>query len=47
MTTPLDAASLVLEVLLWIGLGLGVPLLVAGYRDDCRDRLGQARSGCA
>jgi hypothetical protein len=31
MTTPLDAASLVLEVLMWIGLGLGVPLLVAGY----------------
>ncbi|SMG40085.1 DUF3592 domain-containing protein [Agreia pratensis] len=31
MTTPLDAASLVLELLSWIGLGLGVPLLIAGY----------------
>ena len=31
MTTPLDAASLVLELLSWIGLCLGVPLLLAGY----------------
>jgi hypothetical protein len=31
MTTPLDAASLVLELLSWIGLCLGVPLLLAGH----------------
>jgi hypothetical protein len=31
MTTPLDAASLVLELLSWIGLIIGVPLLIAGY----------------
>jgi hypothetical protein len=31
MTTPLDAASLVLELLSWIGLIIGIPLLIAGY----------------
>jgi len=31
MTTPLDAASLVLEVLSWVGLIIGVPLLIGGY----------------
>ncbi|KQM57113.1 DUF3592 domain-containing protein [Agreia sp. Leaf210] len=31
MTTPLDAASLVVELLSWIGLCLGIPLLIAGY----------------
>jgi hypothetical protein len=31
MTTGLDAASLVLELFSWIGLCLGLPLLLAGY----------------
>jgi hypothetical protein len=31
MTSGLDAASLVLELLSWIGLCLGLPLLLAGY----------------
>jgi hypothetical protein len=31
MTTPLDAASLVVELLSWIGLIIGSPLLIAGY----------------
>ncbi|CAD6002994.1 DUF3592 domain-containing protein [Agreia sp. COWG] len=31
MTTPLDAASLVVEVLSWVGLVIGIPLLIAGY----------------
>lgn len=31
MTTGLDAASLVLELLSWIGLIIGIPLLIAGY----------------
>jgi hypothetical protein len=31
MTSGLDAASLVLELFSWIGLSLGLPLLLAGY----------------
>jgi hypothetical protein len=31
MTSGLDAASLVLELFSWIGLCLGLPLLLAGY----------------
>jgi hypothetical protein len=31
MPTPIDAASLVLELLSWIGIATGVVLLIAGY----------------